>query len=250
MFMEFNARPQNGFLRSLDAADFEVIRPHLQTAELTQSQVLLKFGEPVEQIYFPHTCLLSRMLELDTGESMEIAMIGRDSVLGALAATGTPSAQTGAIVIWPGLASVIDTRLLRAAAERSPALSATLAQHGQSLLIQAQQAMGCKALHPVESRLARWLSQVRDMTGSDRFTMTQETMAQMIGARQNSVSIVVQAFERENLISHGHGEVEIINPRRLVNTACKCYAAIKSQHESLRWSVEHPIERREVRIGC
>jgi hypothetical protein len=123
-----------------------------------------------------------------------------------------------------------------------------LAHHGQSLLIQAQQALGCKALHPVEARLARWLLQVRDMTGSERFTITQDMMARMIGARLSSVSIVVQAFAQEHCISHHHGEVEITDPEHLASSACKCYAAIKAQHDSL--NIEHRLECREVRIGA
>jgi CRP-like cAMP-binding protein len=244
--MDSNARSQNGFLKSLSTDDFEVLRPHLQTAKLSQGQVLQNLGDPIDQVYFPHDCILSRIIELDAGHSIEIAMIGPDSILGALAATGAPAAKSGAVVVLPGVTSIIDMGRLRAAAERSTGLNRILVRHGQAVLARAQQAVGCKTLHPVEARLARWLLEVRDLCGSHRFMLTQEMMAQMIGARQNSVAIVAHTFEQQGCITSSRGYVEITDPGRLTEAACTCYATIKAQHESLHRDVEHSFGCREI----
>jgi hypothetical protein len=106
--------------------------------------------------------------------------------------------------------------------------------------------MSCKALHPVEARLARWLLEVRDLSGSDRFRLTLEMMAQMIGARNNSISIVAHNLEQEGCISCDRDHVVITNPASLSKIACKCYSAIRAQHESLRPDVERSFECREV----
>ena len=66
-------------------------------------------------------------------------------------------------------------------------------------------------LAAVEARLARWLLRVRDLAGSDRFTLTQELMAQMIGARRNSVSIVAHTLQQEKYIRYSRGHVEILD---------------------------------------
>jgi len=244
--MDSNARLQNGFLKSLSTDDFEALHPHLRTGKLSQGQVLQNLGDPINQVFFPHDCILSRIIELDAGHSIEIAMIGPDSVLGALAATGAPAAKSGAVVVLPGVASVIDMDRLRTAAERGTALSKTLVRHGQAVLVRAQQAVGCKTLHPVEARLARWLLEVRGLCGRDRFMLTQELMAQMIGARQNSVAIVAHRFEQEGRITYSRGYVEITDPDGLTEAACTCYATIKAQHESLHRDVEHSFGCREI----
>jgi CRP-like cAMP-binding protein len=244
--MDSNARSQNGFLKSLSTDDFEVLRPDLQTAMLSQGQVLQNLGDPIDQVYFPHDCVLSRILELDAGHSVEIAMIGRDSLLGALAAAGIPAAKSGAVVVLPGVASVIDMGRLRAAAERSTGLNKILVRHGQAVLVRAQQAVGCKSLHPVEARLARWLLEARDLCGKNRLMLTQEMVGQIIGARHNSVAIVAHTFEQQGCITFGRGYVEIIDPGGLAEAACTCYATIKAQHESLHRDVEHSFGCRET----
>jgi CRP-like cAMP-binding protein len=240
--MDSDARSQNGFLKSLSTDDFEAIRPHLRTSELTQGQVLQDIGTSINEVYFPHDCVLSRSLELDAGHIVEIAMVGRDSLLGALAAAGVPTAKSGAVVVLPGTSSIIDIGHLRAAADRSPTLNKALVRHGQSVLARCQQTIGCKSLHPVEARLARWLLEVRDLSGLDRFRLTQEMMAQMIGARYNSIAIVTHTLEQEGCITYNDGEVDIIDPDGLTKDACNCYALIKSQHERLLLGVDQSFK--------
>ena len=228
------ARSANGFLASLSADDFEAIRPNLRTVELSQERLLIEAGDAIEHVYLPHSGVVSHIVELETGDRVEVGMIGRDGVLGGLAALGEAVALTSAVVLLPGAASVIDVDQLRAAAERSKTLRTTLARHGQALVAQARQTAACNAVHAVEARLARWLLRVRDLVGSDQFTLTQELMAQMIGARRNSVSFVAHMLQQANYISYSRGHVKILDLEGLAKTACECYATLRSHNERLR----------------
>jgi CRP-like cAMP-binding protein len=228
------ARPANGLLASLSDDDFEAIRPHLRTVELSPERPLIELGEAVKQVYLPHSGVASLVVELETGVRVEVAMIGRDSIVGVSAALGVPVAVTDAIVLLPGTASAIDVDRFRAVVEQSAALRTTLVRHGQALFVQAQQTAGCNASHAVEARLARWLLRVRDLAGSDRFKLTQELMAQMIGARRNSVSLVAHTLQQAKYIRYGRGHVEILDLDGLAAVACECYAAVNAQYERLR----------------
>jgi CRP-like cAMP-binding protein len=232
--MDSAAPTLNGFLASLSDDDLEAIRPHLRTVEISPERSLIELGEAIKQVYLPHSGGVSLIVELAAGERVEVAMIGRDSIVGASAALGIPVAVTNAIVLLPGTASVIDVDRFRAAAEQSAALRTTLVRHGQALFVQAQQTAGCNASHSVEARLARWLLRVRDLAGSDRFTLTQELMAQMIGARRNSVSIVANMLQQSKYIRYSRGHVEILDLNGLNGLACECYRAVKAQYERLR----------------
>jgi CRP-like cAMP-binding protein len=232
--MDSAARPANGLLASLSADDFEAIRPHLRTVELSQERSLFELGETIKQVYLPHTGVVSLIVGLATGERVEVAMIGRDSIVAVSAALGVPVAVTDAIVLLPGTASVIDVDRFRDAVEQSAALRTILVRHGQALFVQAQQTAGCNATHAVEARLARWLLRVRDLAGSDQFTLTQEMMAQMIGARRNSVSIVAHCLQQEGHIRYSRGHVEILDLEGLRTLACECYAAVKAQYDRLQ----------------
>jgi CRP-like cAMP-binding protein len=224
---------QNGFLAALDAADFEALRPHLRTVALTQSQSLVKIGDTINHVYMPHSGVISLVVELDEGERVEVAMIGRDSVLNLSGVLGGSIAVTNALVMFSGVASILEVDRLRTEAQGRPALRTLLAKHGMALFVQAQQAAGCNTSHLVENRLARCLLRVRDLTGSRTFTLTQEFMAQMIGARRNSVSIVANNLQRSNYIRYSRGRIEIIDPDGLSKTACECYGAVKRQLERL-----------------
>jgi CRP-like cAMP-binding protein len=227
------SRSPNGFLSSLSADDFELLRPHLRTVDLVQDFALVEIDELVKRAYLPHKGVISLVVKLSKGEHVQIAMIGRDSIFGSLSSLGDQTALNTAVVLVPGVASTLDLDRLRAAADQSATLRSTLMRHGLAIYAQIQQTAGCNAAHTVESRLARCLLHMRDLSGSDKLVMTQESMAQMIGARRNSVSLVANTLQQANFIRYSRGHIEIIDLDGLIKTSCECYATVKSQYERL-----------------
>jgi len=220
-------------LSSLTADDFELLRPHLRTADLTPDLVLVEVDETLKRAYFPHRGVISIVVNLARGEHVQIAMVGRDSIFGAFSALGDPTALNTAVVLVPGVASTIDLDQLGSAAEQSASLRAALARHGLAVYAQIQQTAGCNASHTVESRLARCLLHTRDLSGSNKLVLTQEAMAQMIGARRNSVSLVANTLQQANFIHYSRGHIEIINLDGLIRTSCECYMTVKTQYDRL-----------------
>ncbi len=231
--MDSAPRSPNGFLSSLTADDFELIRPHLRTADLSQDLVLVEVDEILKRAYLPHRGVISLVVKLARGEHVQIAMVGRDSIFGALAALGDPIALNSALVLVPGVASTIDLDQLRAAADQSATFRTTLARHGLAIYAQIQQTAGCNPSHTVESRLARCLLHTRDLSGSDKLVLTQEAMAQMIGARRNSVSLVANTLQQAHFIHYSRGHIEITNLDGLIRTSCECYTTVKTQYDRL-----------------
>jgi CRP-like cAMP-binding protein len=226
-------RSPNGFLSSLTADDFELIRPHLRTVDLAPELVLVEVGETLKRSYLPHRGVISLVVKFARGEHVQVAMIGRDSILGAFSALGDPTALNSAVVLVPGVASTLDLDRLRAAADQSATFRATLTRHGLAVYTQIQQTAGCNASHTVESRLARCLLQAHDLSGGDKLVLTQESMAQMIGARRNSVSLVANAMQQANFIQYSRGHIEITDPDGLSKTCCECYATVKTEYARL-----------------
>jgi CRP-like cAMP-binding protein len=232
-------RPPNGFLASLSEDDFELIRPHLKTIDLTHELVLVEVDETLKRAYLPHRGLISLVVRLAKGEHVQIAMVGRDSVFGSFSALGDPIALNGAVVLVPGVASTLDVERMRAAADQSASFRAALIRHGLAVYAQIKQTAGCNVAHTVESRLARCLLQMRDLSGSDKLMLTQESMAQMIGARRNSVSLVASTLQQANYIHYSRGHIEITSLEGLSRTSCECYAQVKAQYNRLL----HPNNR-------
>jgi CRP-like cAMP-binding protein len=227
------SRSPNGFLSSLGAEDFELIRPHLRAVDLVLETSLVEVDEAFKRAYLPHKGVISLVVKLAKGEHVQIALIGRDSIFGSFAALGDATALNSAVVLVPGVASTIDLDRLRAAADQSTTLRTTLMRHGLAVYAQIQQTAGCNASHTVESRLARCLLHTRDLSGSDKLVLTQESMAQMIGARRNSVSLVANTLQQANFIRYSRGHIEITDLDGLRKTSCECYATVKAQYERL-----------------
>jgi hypothetical protein len=207
MTSDTTSRPPNGFLSALSADDFELIQPHLRTVDLVQGCVLVEVGERLKRAYLPHRGVISLVVKLAKGEHVQIAMIGCDSIYGAFSILGDATAINS--------------------------LRAQLARHGLAAYAQIQQTAACNAAHTVESRVARCLLQTNDLAGGHELVLTQESLAQMIGARRNSVSLVANTLQHANFIHYSRGRIEIIDLEGLGKTSCECYATVKAHYERL-----------------
>jgi CRP-like cAMP-binding protein len=130
-------------------------------------------------VHFPHSGVVSLVVAMESGDTIESAMIGRESLVGASAGLNGQISVYKAIVQVAGAGSVLDTDRFRGMADASVDFRTTLFRHEQLILVQAQQSAACNAIHTVEARLARWLLRCRDLQGSDDLQLTQEFISQM-----------------------------------------------------------------------
>jgi len=223
----------NRLLASLPVEDFEFIRPSLRSVELTRESVLARAGDTIPCVYFPQEGVISLVVRLSEGEMVEVAMIGRDSCFGAAVAHDGDISLNDAMVQLPGKALTLETQHFRRATEQSLAFRRALLLQEQVVLIQAQQSAACNAYHSVESRLARWLLRMHDLFDGDILPLTQGFLAEMIGARRNSVSLVAHTLQQAGLIRYSRGNVEITDLEGLKESACECYETVKSRCDRL-----------------
>jgi CRP-like cAMP-binding protein len=223
----------NRVLASLAAADIEQLLPHLRSVDLPQETVLFEAGDTIDRVHFPHGGVVSLVVELTSGEMIEAAMIGREGVVGGLSALDSKISISRAIVQIAGAGSVADVEHVRQLAEQSVAFRATLIRHEQVLLAQSQQSAACNAAHTIEARLSRWLLRCRDLIGSEDLPLTQEFIAQMLGVRRTSVSIVAHTLQQAGLIRYKRGHIRVLDLEGLRESACECYWTVKSLSDRL-----------------
>jgi CRP-like cAMP-binding protein len=221
-------RSLNHLLQAMSATDFDLLQPHLQSIELVRETVLVEAGAPLTHVYLPESGIISIVIRLSEGQRIEVAMTGRDSIIGASAAFGEAISLTEASVLLPGSAFMLDLGTLRAAADRSAALRALLARHEQALLAQAQQSAACNASHTVEARLSHWLLRAHALCDKQSLPLTQELLAQMIGVQRNAVSLVAHALQQAGTISYSRGHIEINNLEGLAEASCECHRVVKT----------------------
>ena len=226
-------RPENLMLTALSDADYAALAPPLKPMELVPNAVLFETTEPIRRVYFPNSGIISVVVELSGGHTVEAAMIGRDTVAGAAFALDGKISLNKAIVNMPGTCLCIDVDKLRSAAEQSSTLRAALICYEQIVFAQSQQAAACHAIHTLEQRLARWLLYVRDLVDGETLSLTQEFLGQILGVQRTSVSLVAQRLQDEGIISYRRGHVQISSREKLLAISCECYEAVGAHRERL-----------------
>jgi CRP-like cAMP-binding protein len=223
----------NLLLASLSKADSAALAPHLQSVQLAAQRVLFEAGDTIDRVYFPSGSIVSLVVTLSTGEMIEAAMVGRDGVIGAAAALDGKVSLSRAIVQIAGGAMTCELGALKNAAMRSQLLLSLLIRHEQTVYAQAQQSAACNATHDVEARLCRWMLRARDLSVSDTLPFTQEFLAEMLGVRRTSVSLVAHTLQQAGMIKYTRGRIQITNLEGLRETACECYGTVNSNYQAL-----------------
>jgi CRP-like cAMP-binding protein len=200
---------------------------------MLQGDLLFEAGDPVNWVYFPHSGVISLVVGLADGQMIEAAMVGRDGVVGGSAALDGKVALNRGIVQIEGDASILDVAILRKTAEQSTTFRTALIRHEQALFAQAQQSAACNASHTVEARLSRWLLRSQELAGEDTLDLTQEFVAQMLGVRRTSVSLVANTLQSAGLIQYSRGRIQITDMDGLRAASCECYDRVKAQYDRL-----------------
>jgi CRP-like cAMP-binding protein len=93
--------------------------------------------------------------------------------------------------------------------------------------MQIAQTAACNRLHDIGQRLARWLLMTQDRVDSGSLPITHDFLATMLGTDRPTVSVAAGALQKKKLIEYVRGSVEIVNRKKLENSACECYGVIR-----------------------
>jgi CRP-like cAMP-binding protein len=93
--------------------------------------------------------------------------------------------------------------------------------------MQVAQTAACNRLHDIEQRLARWLLMTQDRVDSESLPITHDFLATMLGTDRPTVSLAAGVLQKKKLIEYTRGAVEIVNRKKLEDSACECYRVIR-----------------------
>jgi CRP-like cAMP-binding protein len=224
---------ENFLLASLSNSDFALIQPWLSAIGLKQGVLLQEVDEPIESVYFPYSGMLSLLAVMTDGTAVELAMVGREGAAGAMAGVGLNRAISRTVVQLPGHGSRISAQHFRNAVGQSNTLKDLIIRHNEGLMAQVQYTAACNSLHTVEARLSRWILQTRDRADGDNIPLTQEFLAEMLGVRRTTVTLVAQTLQKAGLIRYQRGHVEIIDRAALEESSCECYRSIRAMTDQI-----------------
>jgi CRP-like cAMP-binding protein len=228
----------NRLLAALPREMIELMGPNLKQLALTQGQALYEPGEPIDQIYFPQSGMISLLVVAKEGGAVETATIGREGAVGLHSALGKRLSFTRATTQISGRFSIIRATAFAQFAQEHASVRDLIARYTEVLWAEAQQIAACNAVHDTPARLCRWLLQASDRIGSDHVPLTQELIAEMLGVRRTTVTLLAQTLQRHDLIKYARGHIMILNRKQLERCACECYAVMQQEKLPLKIGVK------------
>jgi CRP-like cAMP-binding protein len=220
---------ENRLLQRLTAGDFSQLEPQLKKMKLDQGDVLHPAGEPIGHVYFPISGMVSMLTILKTGRAVEIAVVGREGVVGgSIAAEGSRSFAQ-ATVHMSGEAFRVAAAPFLKLFEASREFRKRINGYQSVLALQTQQSAACHAVHTVEERLARWLLHAQDTVDQDTIDLTQEFFADRLGVQRSSVSLTAHALQKAGLIRYSRGRIKILDREGIEECACECYEVVRRE---------------------
>ena len=224
---------RNQLLAALPDAELAQWRPHLELVDLTSGQVLCEPGSKLTHVYFPSTAIISLLYVTGDGDSAEIAIVGREGIVGVSLFMGDDTTRSRAIVQSAGYAFRLDESLMIREFRRAGPAMHLLLRYTQALITQMSQTAVCYRHHSLDQQLCRWLLLSLDRLRTNTLVATQELIANMLGVRREGVTEAAGRLHKTGIIQYQRGRITVLDRVELEKRTCECYAVVKKEYDRL-----------------
>lgn len=231
--VEIPAPTQNNLLSALPFDQQARLHDQLEFVAFNLGDIIHESREHLDYLYFPTSCVVSLVYTTAGGVTAEMGLVGNDGALGIEILMGGESMPHRAIVQVAGCAFKMQAKLLREEFASNHALQQLMLRYTQALITQVSQTAVCNRLHSVEQRLCRWILMCHDRLHADELLMTQEFIANMLGARRQGVTAAAGRLQGAGLIHFSRGHIKILDRPGLERTVCECYPVVKKEFDRL-----------------
>jgi CRP-like cAMP-binding protein len=215
------------------AGDLARWRPHLAAAELTRGQVLHEPGVAPVDVYFPETALVSLQHVLPGGVAAEVALVGRDGLVGLAGVMQDSARPCRAVVRSTGLAWRMAARELRAELSRGREVLHLLLRYAQALTVQMSQTALCRSHHAPDQQLCRWLLVGLDCTEGNTLGIFEPSTVPVQGLSADQVHSALQRLQTAGAIECHSDHVTVLRRDLLEQAGCECHGVIKTETDRL-----------------
>ena len=223
----------NHLLAALGAETYQAFESELEFLTLPLAKVLYESGGKQGYVYFPTKGIVSLLYVLADGASAEIAVTGREGLVGVSLFMGGGSTPSRAVVQSAGHAYRLSAKAMKKQFDRGGDLHHLLLLYTQALITQMTQTAVCNRHHNIDQQLCRWLLLSLDRLSGDDLRMTQELIANMLGVRREGVTAAAGKLQADGLIEYRRGHIKVLDRPGIEARVCECYAVVKNEYDRL-----------------
>ncbi len=223
----------NKILLTIPDAEFLSLRAHLEFVELPAHMALHEPNESPRFVYFPNGGLLSLVVVMEGGETVEAGIVGKEGIAGLPSAVGLRRNPFREVVQIAGDGLRIKIHVWQEMLQSTPQLQMLLGRYAVLHCLQVSQTAACNRLHSAEQRLARWLLMAQDRVDAGVLPITHDFLATMLGTDRPTISLAAGILQKKKLIEYPRGAVKILNRQKLERAACECYGIIQQLNGEL-----------------
>jgi CRP-like cAMP-binding protein len=223
----------NQLLAALPQSEFEHIRRTLEPVFLVSGEVLWEAEEQNQYIYFPTTAMICLLYETESGQSIEVGVIGRQGLVGIATFMGEANLSNRVVVQREGGAYRMKGADVMSEFSESGDFQDILMCYTQSLITQISQTAICNRLHSVDQQLCRWLLMNHDHQQTTVFLMTHDQISNLLGVRRESVSLAASHLQERGMIECSRGKIKMLDRRGIERVACECYEVVREQYDRM-----------------
>src|ERR1700675_4838627 len=187
---------RNKILLAMTDAEFHVIRPHLEYVALPSNLRLHEPHQTFKFVYFPNEGLISLVVAMANGKTVEAGIVGSEGVAGLPAVAGLRRAPLREVMQIGGNGFRVKIQNLKKTVDSAPDLRRIVERYTMMLGLHVAQTAACNRLHDIDQRLARWLLMAHDRVDSGTLRITHDFLATMLGTDRPSVSVAASLFQR------------------------------------------------------
>jgi len=218
---------RNDLLEALPHEERDRILDASERVTLARDEIIGEPGERIRHVYFPIDSFITLLTKVDQHDALGVALIGSEGMLGTSLVLGVHTGLLRARVQGAGSALRMKAADFQRVLGEAPVLTRQLQLYLHVLLAQFAQTAACAAFHVVELRLACWLLMAHDRAHADRFYLTHDRLARMLGVRRSGVTTAAGGLQARKLIGYTRGHIVVLDRKGLELAACGCYRTLR-----------------------
>lgn len=210
------------FFNHLDDEDMFKIADLSRHIHFKKGEIIFRDGDPLEYLYIVHRGSVKNYQIFESGKEQMLRILNPGEFMGELALFTEKTLDSYAEAMEPTEICSIHRDDMQQLMQEQPSIAVKILEQFSNRLEQTEKLVGQLSVKDVEARLASYLLELADKTGSNvvKLPMSKKDLSSYLGTTQETLSRRFSNFQMNGwVIQKGQRNIKINNTEALQNVA-------------------------------